>query len=80
MSREALISDLVERLQQRLGALLPRQSLNAVLEQVRATLRQAFAELDLVPRRELDDRVEELEQLRRTVEDLERRIRELERH
>lgn len=78
MNQEALISDFVERLAQRLGALLPRQSLDAVLEQASRTLRQGFADFDLVPRRELDSHLLALEELRRTVEDLEHRIRELE--
>lgn len=78
MNQEALISDFVERLAQRLGALLPGQSLDAVLEQASRTLRQGFADFDLVPRRELDGHLLALEELRRTVEDLEHRIRELE--
>jgi BMFP domain-containing protein YqiC len=79
MSQEALISDFVERLQQRLGQLLPRHSVDAVLEQAGRTLRQGFAEFVRVPRRELDAQLVVLEELRRTVEDLERRIRALER-
>jgi len=78
MNQEALISDFVERLQQRLGELLPRQSVDAVLEQAGRTLRQGFADFDLVPRRELEAHLVALEDLRRTVEDLEHRIRELE--
>ena len=35
-------------------------------------------DVDLVPRRELEGHLDALESLRRTVEDLERRIRELE--
>ncbi len=78
MNQEALITDLVEQLQQRLGELLPRQSVDAVLEQARRTLRQGLDDFDLVPRRELTAHLAALESLRRTVEDLERRIRELE--
>jgi len=78
MNQEALISDFIERLQQQIGELLPRQSVDAVVEQARRTLRQGFVEFDLVPRRELDAHLASLEDLRRTVEDLERRIRELE--
>lgn len=78
MSQEALITDFVERLQQQIDQLLPRQSVDAVLEQARRTLRQGFAEFDLVPRRELAAHLAILEELRRTVEDLEHRIRELE--
>lgn len=78
MSQEALISDFIERLQQQIGESLPRQSVDAVIEQARRTLSQGFAEFDLVPRRELDAHLASLEGLRRTVEDLERRIRQLE--
>jgi BMFP domain-containing protein YqiC len=78
MNEEALIGDFVERLQQRIDELLPRQSVDAVLEQARRTLRQGFADFDLVPRRELEAHLVSLEELRRTVEDLERRIRTLE--
>ncbi len=79
MSEETLIGDFAQRLKERLDDLLPRQSVDAVVEQARRTLRQGFAELDLVPRRELDGHLAALEELRRTVEDLERRIRALER-
>jgi BMFP domain-containing protein YqiC len=78
VNQESLISDLVERLQRQLGELLPQQSIDAVLEQARRTLRQGLSELDLVPRRELEAQLATLESLRRTVEDLERRIRTLE--
>lgn len=78
MSQEALIADFVERLQQQIDELLPRQSVDAVLEQARRALRQGFADLDLVSRRELDAHLASLEELRRTVEDLERRLRALE--
>lgn len=79
MNQEALISDFVERLQQQIAGLLPRQSVDAVLEQARRSLAQGFEDFDLVPRRELAAHVAALESLRRTVEDLEHRIRELER-
>jgi BMFP domain-containing protein YqiC len=78
VNQEAFISDLIERLQRQIGELIPRQSVDAVLEQARRTMRQGFAEFDLVPRRELEAQLAALEALRRTVEDLERRIRELE--
>lgn len=78
MNQEALISNFIERLQQQIGELVPRQSVAAVLEQARRTMRQGFAEFDLVPRRELEAQLAALETLRHTVEDLERRIRELE--
>ncbi|MFU8814195.1 MAG: accessory factor UbiK family protein [Pseudomonadales bacterium] len=78
MNQEAVISDFIERLQRRIGELVPGQTVDAVLEQTRRTLRQEFAEFDLVPRRELEAQIAALEALRRTLEDLERRIRELE--
>lgn len=77
-NQEALIGDFVERLQQQIDELLPRHSVDAVLEQVQRTLRQGFDDFDLVPRRELSAHLAALEELRRTVEDLERRIRALE--
>lgn len=95
MNQEALISDVVGRLRQALGGLLPGGSVDGadmadmsdmagtnladtVLEQARAALRQGLDDFDLVPRRELEGHLEAIEALRRTVEDLERRIRELE--
>jgi BMFP domain-containing protein YqiC len=78
VNQEALITDFIERLQKQIGELIPRQSVDAVLEQARRTLRQGFADFDLVPRRELEAQLAALEALRRTVEDLERRVRELE--
>jgi len=80
VNQEALISDFIERLQQQLADLAPNQTIAAVLDQARHTLRQGFAEFDLVPRRELEAQLAALETLRRTVEDLERRIGQLERH
>lgn len=77
-SQESLISDFIDRLQQQIDELLPRQSVDTVLDQARRILRQGFSELDLVPRRELEAHMAALEELRRTVEDLERRIRTLE--
>jgi BMFP domain-containing protein YqiC len=79
MNQEALISDFIERLQQQLDELIPHQTIAAVLDQARRTLRQGFAEFDLVPRRELEAQLAALDSLRRTVEDLERRIGKLER-
>jgi len=78
MNQEALISDFIERLQRQIGGLLPQGSVDAVLEQARRALRQGFMDFDLMPRRELDAHLAVLEELRKTVEDLERRIRELE--
>lgn len=80
MNQEALISDFIERLQRQIGDLLPQGSVDAVLEQARRALRQGFADFDLMPRRELDAHLAVLEELRKTVEDLEQRIRELEAH
>lgn len=80
MNQENFVSDFVERLQQQIGHLLPGQSVDAVVDQARRLLRQGFADLDLVPRRELDAHLGVIEDLRRTVEDLEHRIRTLEGH
>lgn len=79
MNSETLISDFLERLQQQIDGFLPRQSVDAVIEQARRALRQGIADLDLVPRRELEAQFRALDELRDTVEALERRIRELER-
>lgn len=78
MNQEALISDFIERLQQQIGALLPEGRLDGVLDQARRTLHQGFADLDLVSRRELEAHLLAVDELRREVEDLERRIRDLE--
>jgi BMFP domain-containing protein YqiC len=77
-SQDALISTFLERLQQQIAGALPRDRVEAVLDQARRTLRQGFAEFDLVPRRELDTHLASLERLTRTVETLEQRIRTLE--
>jgi BMFP domain-containing protein YqiC len=78
LNREAVISGFVDRLQRQIAELLPSQSVDAVLDQVRRVLRQGFDELDLVSRRDLAGHVQSLEELRRKVERLERRVRELE--
>ncbi len=75
---EALVSGVVKRLQQNLGTLVPDGAIDAVLEQARQGLRQGFSELDLVPRRELEAHLSVIDELRRDVEDLERRLRQLE--
>lgn len=76
--QEAFVSGVLERLQQNLASLVPDGAIDAVLEQARQGLRQGFAELDLVPRRELDAHLAVIDELRRDVEDLERRLRLLE--
>jgi BMFP domain-containing protein YqiC len=77
-NQDALINDFLERLQQQVAGLLPRERIDAVLEQARRAMRQGFADFDLVPRRELDAHLATLQRLMNTVEDLERRIRALE--
>jgi BMFP domain-containing protein YqiC len=79
VNQDALISDFLDRLRQQMADALPRDRLDAVVDQARHALRQGLADLDLVSRRELDGHLQALERLTRTVEDLERRIRDLER-
>jgi BMFP domain-containing protein YqiC len=75
---DAVIGSFMERLLEQIEALLPEDSVNSVLEQARAALRQGFAEFDLVPRHELDGHLAALGQLTETIKDLEARIARLE--
>ena len=75
---ETVITSLMERLREQIEMLLPEDSVNSVLQQARSTLRQGFAEFELVPRRELDGHLKALKQLTDTIKDLEQRIAELE--
>jgi BMFP domain-containing protein YqiC len=77
-NQDAVISTFVERVQQEIRGLLPRDRVDAVMDQLRRALRQGFSDLDLVPRRELEAHLATVDRLTRTVEDLERRIRALE--
>lgn len=77
-SQEAFVTDVLARLQKSMDSVLPPGSIDSVLDQARQSLRQGFAELDLVPRRELDAHLAVIDELRRDVEDLERRVRQLE--
>ena len=74
----SFLEQLQERLQEQIQALLPEEAVNSVLEQTRAALSQGFAEFQLVPRHELDGHLAALEQLTRTIKDLEARIADLE--
>ncbi len=78
MNREALVSDFVERLQRQISELLPSQSVDAVLDQARRTLRQGIGDLELISRQEFDGHLQVLRELRETVRTLEQRIRTLE--
>ena len=78
MNREALVSDFIERLQRQISELLPSQSVDAVLDQARRTLRQGIGELELISRQELDGHLQVLRELRETVRVLEQRVRALE--
>jgi BMFP domain-containing protein YqiC len=75
---ETVITSLMERLREQIEMLLPEDSVNSVLQQAGSTLRQGFAEFELVPRRELDGHLAALKQLTDTIKDLEQRIAELE--
>jgi len=78
MNREALVSDFIERLQRQISELLPSQSVDAVLDQARRTLRQGIGDLELISRQELEGHLQVLRELRGTVRTLEHRIRALE--
>ena len=78
MNQEALVSDFIERLQRQIRDLLPSQSVDAVLEQARRTLRQGIGDLELVSRQELEGHLNVVRELRQTVHTLEQRIRALE--
>jgi BMFP domain-containing protein YqiC len=78
MNQEALVSDFIERLQRQIRDLLPSQSVDAVLEQARRTLRQGIGDLELVSRQELESHLNVVRELRQTVHALEQRIRALE--
>lgn len=78
MNQETFITQFMERLRQQLGDLLPQARLDAVMDQARRALHQEFSDLDLVPRRELEARFRTLDELQRTVEALEARLRTLE--
>lgn len=78
MNREALVSDFIDRLQRQIRDLLPSNSVDAVLDQARRTLRQGMGDLELVSRQELEGHLHALRELRQTVLALEERIRRLE--
>jgi len=78
MNREALVSDFIERLQRQIGELLPSQSVDAVLDQARRTLRQGIGDLELISRQELEGHLQAVRELRDTVRALEQRIKALE--
>jgi len=78
MNREALVSDFIERLQRQIGELLPSQSVDAVLDQARRTLRQGIGDLELISRQELEGHLQAVRELRDTVRALEQRVKALE--
>jgi BMFP domain-containing protein YqiC len=67
---------LFARLREALGELAPEP----LLERMRPVFEGFFDQFQLVPRREYDAKLENLEQLEETVRELEKRITELERH
>lgn len=79
VNQDALISDFLDRLRRQMADAVPRERVDAVVEQARRALRQGLADFDLVSRRELEGHLQALERLTQAVESLERRIRELER-
>ncbi|MEZ5559291.1 MAG: hypothetical protein R3E86_12225 [Pseudomonadales bacterium] len=78
MNQDALISDIIERLQSQLRGLAPTQTIETVLEQARGAMGHALADFDLVSKRELEGHLRALEHLNAKVAELEQRLRELE--
>lgn len=76
--RDAVIRDLIERLRSQISGLVPNEALEPMLERVRASARNLFADLELVSRSEMARHLETVQSLRDTVAALEQRIRALE--
>lgn len=78
--RDAMIKDLIERLRSQISGLVPNEAMEPMLERVRASARNLFADLELVSRSEMARHLETVQSLRDTVAALEQRIRALESH
>jgi BMFP domain-containing protein YqiC len=76
--RDAVIRDLIERLRSQISGLVPNEAMEPMLERVRASARNLFADLELVSRSEMARHLETVQSLRDTVAALEQRIRALE--
>jgi BMFP domain-containing protein YqiC len=75
---EDVVGTFIERLTEQLASLVPPDSLRLVLDQARSALQRGLAEVDLVPRHELDAHLAALDRLTETMRDLERRVAALE--
>ena len=73
-----VVGAFIERLTDQLASLVPPDSLRLVLEQARSALQRGLAEVDLVPRHELDAHLAALDRLTETMRNLERRVAILE--
>ncbi|NIP13428.1 MAG: accessory factor UbiK family protein [Pseudomonadales bacterium] len=73
-----VVATFIDRLTEQLASLVPPDSLRLVLDQARSALQRGLAEVDLVPRHELDAHLAALDRLTETMRDLERRVAALE--
>lgn len=78
MERETLIRQLIQRITQSLQGVLPGAPPERLLANLQDVLSTALAEIELVPRRELEAHLDALRGLRARVEQLESRVRSLE--
>lgn len=84
--RDAVIRDLIDRLLTQIrgqiggqiGAMVPNEALEPLLERVRASARNLFADLELVSRNDMERHLDTVQSLRSTVAALEQRIQALE--
>jgi BMFP domain-containing protein YqiC len=78
MERETVIRQLIQRIAQSLQGALPGGPPERLLASLQDVLTTALAEIELVPRRELEGHLEALRGLRARVEQLESKVRSLE--
>ncbi len=78
MERETVIRQLIQRITQSLQGVLPGTPPERLLASLQDVLNTALAEIELVPRRELEGHLDALRGLRARVEQLESRVRTLE--
>ncbi|HAR31333.1 MAG TPA: hypothetical protein DCR65_07395 [Gammaproteobacteria bacterium] len=78
MERETVIRQLIQRITQSLQGVVPGAPPERLLASLQDVLNTALAEIELVPRRELEGHLDALRGLRARVEQLETRVRTLE--
>lgn len=71
-------SDILNDLQNRLGGILKNSPVKDVERNIKAMLSQSFSKLDLLTREEFDTQAQVLARTRLRLEELERRVAELE--